>query len=708
MDDQNGVNSLPSRKRLRRDAKSCVECRRRKVKCSLATEDAPACSECVKRGIQCITTSSDREYANDWHPPPVSSLSSEDRLERIERLLARLCDGQKDLKSQIGAAISASVTEPTSQRDTAIQDQIENSPLLHLLRDGISAHSEALTSSATQQHSPVVPNSNRRSRQATRQSSWKRFLISLLPSHQDATLIAENTNAWALNLDNTPGAMPNPKERFSFLDYNATSHCKVTTIGQTLLYLALSIQQLPPDFNMSLLEMDDPKSKIESYIANVNCLILADEELACSTEGVECLLLLGMIYINDGVLQKAWMTFRRALDVARLLGLHKSYSSSARESGSKEDIAKRRMWFSVVIGDAHVSLLLGLEPGAGSEPFGPGETWGDPFADPDTNFQRRLSFIAGRISRRNLYLMDQGYGPTEALDEALDGLQKCMPESWWEIPVLNNERSLESASKLDRLLSHFWFFQLRAFTHLPYIFRASKEKKFEYSRSTCLDSSRAILHRYLILRRVENTQLHCRVVDFGAFVAAVTILLLLIQDPNSGKTLDWRSIPDTVLVEQVIRSMDILAKSSKREVVAKQSVGVLTKLLALRNSPSMEPRNLQLTVPHFGTITISPPRSLQRGDIESPSSAAATPGSLAMGNAISGSSGLTARPAFGYSSQYPSVLNDPSPPFNLAFSNTQFSSPGTPTPQLPASQESDTVVFDSLWDTDILNWDWNS
>lgn len=137
--------------------------------------------------------------------------------------------------------------------------------------------------------------------------------------------------------------MPTPQNQSSLCDQSSACESKPIAVGHALLGLALSIQQLPPDFDFALLEMHDAESKVESYIANVSSLVLADEELLCSPEGVTCLLLLGMIYINDGMLQKAWLTFRRALDTSRLLGLHGSYSVSARTSGTPEVIAQRRM-----------------------------------------------------------------------------------------------------------------------------------------------------------------------------------------------------------------------------------------------------------------------------------------------------------------------------------------------------------------------------
>lgn len=80
--------------------------------------------------------------------------------------------------------------------------------------------------------------------------------------------------------------------------------------------------------------------------------------------------------------------------------------------------------------DAHVSTLLGLEPGSGKEPFGPEDFWNDAFADVDTNFQRQLALIATRLAHRNLSQTSHGHTPTGALDEALNTLERSMPESW--------------------------------------------------------------------------------------------------------------------------------------------------------------------------------------------------------------------------------------------------------------------------------------
>jgi hypothetical protein len=629
-----GDPSIPPPKRIKRDTKSCLECRRRKVKCQLSTTDVLRCTECSKRGFPCTTFST----SNDQPNPDVDQLvlGGEDRLGRIENLLLNLTNGQDHLTAELRELGFG--TFPLYERIESSQKQ--------MTRD---------------------------------------FLVRLLPSQHDADLISCHTNAWALGIADKPGVFQGIDELPIKIDVALLHQSNFRTIGQSLLLLALYVQQLPPDFDASQLEMRNLASLVDAYIKSANSWLLSDDESLLTPETLESLSLLGMIYINAGALQKAWMVFRRALDVARMIGLHNSYSLSNRDDGSDAMVKKRQLWRSAVMGECYVGTLLGIESGAGSNPFGPsGEDWYDAKADINEYAERLLCFVASGLIRRNVLEFSDHDPPTQALDAALDNILSVVPESWWDIPIPTGKRSAECGRALERLLSHMWFFLLRLLTHLPQAF-TDQVNCTGGSKIQCVEASRAILRRYLVLRRVGNTQLHCRVADFIVFLATVTMLLTSMQRDDGILNPTALEESDQNLVVDVISSISLLASGSTRETVAKQSVAFLKALQDIAQSTPGAPNRLLLKIPYFGILAVGTPRSENPGVMGVPqaeSTETDKPDTISpeVGKQLSRSIHFT----FSTCSSPPAIHN------------------GHDVGLLP---DSDTVHFDSIWDLDFMNWD---
>lgn len=405
----------------------------------------------------------------------------------------------------------------------------------------------------------------------------KQILLELLPSPEDATSISSHTGVWAMELPNPPGAIWKLGSASPVRDVGAAAQFSTMGIAKAILYFALSIQQLPPDFKTSQLQMDDVDDQVRRSAQVVGTLVLAHEEMSCSTEALECLLLLGMIHINDGDLKQAWLEFRRCLDIARLQGFYKSYEPSVRESESPELAFQRRLWLSSVMGDSFCSLILGFEPGV-AQPFGPEDVWDDPFADENANFQRRLCAVSFQLSQRNLLELQGDLEEAKFINTAIDTLQNSMPDSWWQRPDLREEQSLECAQDHDRLLSHLWFFQLRILANVHFLL--SPEGTAEQYRDRCLEASKTTLYRYLGIRLAGSSRLHCRAAEIAVFVASLALILNLSQNAGSQLSNTSNALnPDIVLLEQIIDSLAALGRSSGREYLALKSAEVLTTLL---------------------------------------------------------------------------------------------------------------------------------
>lgn len=256
------------------------------------------------------------------------------------------------------------------------------------------------------------------------------------------------------------------------------------------------------------------------------------------------------------------------------------------------------------------SLVLGLPAGSSNDDFGPDETFSNPKVDKDSLFMRKLCDLSGGIIQRNQSPNSVAYATTQEIDEKLDSLAKEMTQSWWEIPTTpNNIKSAEAAMAFDKVMVQIWYFQLELLVHLPFMLRAATERRYEYSKFSCLKAAREMIYRYLSMQNDGRRSFCCKVMDFGALTSTVTLLLGILQASQVPETAEVRAQKesDRALAHTVLKALEHVSQGGK-EVIAAQSVTVIRSLLAMDSPTSAQDTgNLRLTIPYFGTISIVRP-----------------------------------------------------------------------------------------------------
>jgi hypothetical protein len=107
------------------------------------------------------------------------------------------------------------------------------------------------------------------------------------------------------------------------------------------------MQQLPPGFQTSRLNLcGSLQEHMHRYVITVASL-LSDNDLIGTMEGVECLILQGAYQINAGNLRRAWLSFRRGISIAQLMGLHRASPTSKL---GDDDSRRHYVWFQLVKG----------------------------------------------------------------------------------------------------------------------------------------------------------------------------------------------------------------------------------------------------------------------------------------------------------------------------------------------------------------------
>jgi hypothetical protein len=546
-------------------------------------------------------------------------------------------------------------------------------------------------------------------------------LVELLPSQEVTNKLCSFSDCWLLvhSLAKHSVHLMEPTAANPTHSFNVISSAKEhpTVLSQILIYIAICLQQLPHNFDVSQLHFSTSvEARVDKIISTVAGLVTSDDEIVGTISGLECLVLQGLFHTNAGNLRRAWLTFRRAMNIGQLMGLHKRQDTG--EANSQQGC--RHLWDNTMQAERFIGLLLGMPAGTANIVLGPHETFDNPNIDRDLLFSRKLVNVAGGIMERNQNEYIHAFTRTQDLDEQLESIGREMPASWWAVPAYldTSDKSAAAAIQYDRIMAQIWYFQLQSFLHLPFMIRAATERRFEYSRFTCLKSSRETIYRYLAMRRSGTKSFCCKVIDFAAFTGCVTLLLTLLESPQSGSPnagVEKQKAADRELVETVVDSMGEYAAHGK-DLMAKQSVDVMKALLASTSAVG----NIRLTIPYFGTISIARTPHASTADSNQPSSSTTIIHSTNLSPSYPNqtqSQNLT--PDVQLEQPWSTNFNGPeanssntyvSPPNHppiISFKSSQFPPVGPEQQQIQdwGALDADTMFFDSLLNTDLEgNW----
>jgi len=114
----------PPRKRMRKGTKSCIECRRRKIKCTFEPGRTSICNECFARGSTCI----DQEHADTAsltnssgasHQKDEQNLVLKERVTYLEDLVKQVLDRLPEKNGTVSGTPLERAEDTTSiQADT--------------------------------------------------------------------------------------------------------------------------------------------------------------------------------------------------------------------------------------------------------------------------------------------------------------------------------------------------------------------------------------------------------------------------------------------------------------------------------------------------------------------------------------------------------------------------------------------------------------
>ncbi|KAK7214051.1 hypothetical protein V2G26_021229 [Clonostachys chloroleuca] len=633
-----GSMSLP-RRILRKGTHSCAECKRRKTRCFFESPAATICVGCQRRGTACI--------GQEFVDVPVSRRDEDpptgERLERIESMLQRLTDR---VFSSDGSNILSDASPPQPSLGRLPTENPDTGP--DLISEAGYPHSQAESSKKEKIPSRIFPGGTAPRAQGetyhpeaipgptqyapSHLFSICRTLHSAFPSQEDVNILFEAGRA-TIYLQALCNSYRELFEQGKSLSSNVLSAIPPETahpvlLARKLLHLSLCMQQLDPSFDRGSLQLHQGlEEAMQGYFHLATSLVTCHDELLNSLEGLECLICEAVYLVNCGNLRRALVCLRRASTLAQFMGMHrKGLRTSLKQHDPATRVSGDVTWAHLAYLERYLSLLLGMPTSISNTKFGSHDkTAGETDAE---WFERTQVDICELIINRGQHSGEDSFNTTMEIDATLTRVSNSVSSTWWTPMDLDPQMSVDEV--MARVISaqmQIVHYNMLNIVHLPYLLRQDAGSRYDYSKTVCTYASREVLNRYITFRSIVRVVYCCRLVDFCAFTAALTLLIAHLS--GHGRNSTWlpahQRVGDRNLAEKVIATLEELTRLNHDEL-SKETAKLTRKLLDLEAGAatngsiyrcSVRDENcnadsrgidgpFHLKIPYFGTVWLEP------------------------------------------------------------------------------------------------------
>ncbi|KAJ6004770.1 hypothetical protein N7540_012569 [Penicillium herquei] len=519
--------SPAKRRKIRKGTQSCWECKRRKVRCIFSSENT-ICNNCNRRGTNCIS--------QDLPDTPVSPAGNpvEARLGRVEKLL-ELAVNHGGTANTGNLSGNQDIPESSARRQASSLTNIETNPT----HDTQTRRDQRLSSS------------NKRA--PGKYDEISRELIAVWPSQDDLAHICTLPSGPTLRLNcvlltscsvNEKNVAQLPCELLQLPPPG--SH--PVLIARKLLMLGTFLHGIPP------FKIKELGSRGTAYLELMSCvvekairLVTTNDELICSVEALECIIIESVYHNHAGNLHRAWMAVRRATAVAEMMALHRGFDSPSLkflEPASRAVFNPDQICFRLVQSDRYLSIMLGLPPTSLDTKFASDEAMKS--CGPIERLERTHCVVSDHILRRSEADLED-LTKTYEHDKLLQNIASEMPSQWW-LSSFTTDQSDEIKLLQDtvRFMDQFAHYHLLIRLHLPYMLRSSTDHRYDHSKLTTVNASREILSRYLSFRDSISTPFSCRGDEFLAFISVTVICIAHMDARRQAQQLAESSAGGTV------------------------------------------------------------------------------------------------------------------------------------------------------------------
>ncbi|KAI4722609.1 hypothetical protein E4T48_01069 [Aureobasidium sp. EXF-10727] len=447
-------------------------------------------------------------------------------------------------------------------------------------------------------------------------------LLELLPPREDMVTIAANSESWLswykilFSLSLAMGAGPMMLDAYDRVKRSETHPVPIATL---LLAVTLTVQQAQ-DATTMLRSIPDSTAFIKDVSNLVEKVVVSNDDLIADLDGIRSALLFIRLQLGRARVRKTWLTLRRVIAVAELIGLPRAATTLQRDAEPRSRLAyesyldnarteqkeKAEVWESICAMDRVISMMWSLPVATISFPLP---------VRPIVNaqgevvlqaFLHRLANIASKVLELDeVYLQEESASDLLSIvmstDQELQVVANTPARSWWS----------ESPSSLSPgALFQYWHSYLIIRTHLRLALAYDQEQRFLYNFISCLSACQVHLKRYVSLRPLLPAGFFANyIVDLQAFSSIVFLLLTANKSAAAPSTVASRHITNAQqthsLVDEAVQAMQ-RASSRAGSQSASHGVEAIRSLRSLLEQPnSAEPQKASVLLPLIGRIHVS-------------------------------------------------------------------------------------------------------
>lgn len=313
-------------------------------------------------------------------------------------------------------------------------------------------------------------------------------------------------------------------------------------------------------------------------------LVTTNEMLLGTLEHLEAMLLEGFYHIDGGNIRRGWITMRRAVMAGQLMGLHRPGHYRFNVITKQHGLDPASMWVCIVSMDRVLSLLLDLPAATGTITCVAQDA--ESLTTPNSRLNVLVLAVTAKILDRNQIQPSQkALDLTREIDRELVKITEEVPSAFWRPPAFEGlkEDSIEAVIETKRNWDQLCYYTLVNQLHLPYMMCPSHGSQSVYSRIACVNASREILTRQIAIRTFNPITPCCRMGDFMALIAGMTLILGHIVShcqKESNNLLVHQRLGDRAIVERALECMQS-ASELRDDVLAARCAVLLEDLLAV-------------------------------------------------------------------------------------------------------------------------------
>jgi hypothetical protein len=354
-------------------------------------------------------------------------------------------------------------------------------------------------------------------------------------------------------------------------------------LAKQMLLFAAALRYLSP--TETIPGLDKHHHHIMNDLARAAIRIVTTNDLLLgSLEGLENIILEAFYHTDSGDIRQAWITMRRAVMAAQLLGLHRSGHYRYKIIDSRNDIDPETVWSSIVYMERVVSLLSGLPTSTGGIVLTRQGIQSE--ASDYRGLLTNLGNVAGQILERNqIEVPQQALDLTKMIDEELLRISGTLPPTFWrpaEFSGLTSD-SLDAFDEIRRVFDHSSYYTLIIQLHMPHMLCPSHSTQRMYSKMACVNASREILTRQIALRTFNPVTACCRMNDFMALIAGMTLMLAHATshcDNSAGNVLAHQRLGDRAMVQRALECITFIS-DLQEDQLAVRCASLLNDLLII-------------------------------------------------------------------------------------------------------------------------------